>query len=144
MLLGERREPSVSSRTRGMLLGRPLHSCLLALAMRTATRLQHFSPYGAQDARIVMERDTGRSRGFGFVTFADAPAAQAAMDALNGSDLGGRPLRINFASSGGPRAGGGGGDGFDRFSGGGGGGGGGGRGGFGSFGGRGGGRGGYG
>lgn len=105
------------------------------------TCLQHFSPYGAQDARIVMERDTGRSRGFGFITFADQTAAQAAMDALNGSDLGGRPLRINFAASGGPRAGGGGGDGFDRFSGGGGGGG---RGGFGSFGGRGGGRGGYG
>ncbi len=87
-------------------------------------------------ARIMTDRDTGRSRGFAFVEMATDEDAQAAIQAMDGVEVDGRPLRVNEAEGRKPRAGGGGGGGF-------GGGGGGGRGGFGGGGG-GGGRGGFG
>jgi hypothetical protein len=90
-------------------------------------------------AAVVMDRDTGRSRGFGFVEFADGAAADAAMQALNGTEFDGRSIRVNEAHD--RRGGGGGGGG--GYGGGRGGSGGGGRGGYGGGGG-GGGRGGYG
>jgi RNA recognition motif-containing protein len=86
------------------------------------------------EVKIMLDRDTGRSRGFAFVEMATDQDAQGAIQAMNGADLDGRPLRVNEAQ---PRQDGGGRGGF-----GGGGGGGGGRGGYG--GGGGGGRGGYG
>jgi cold-inducible RNA-binding protein len=46
---------------------------------------------------IVTDRDTGRSRGFAFVEMTDAGAADKAITALDGSDLGGRPLKVNEA-----------------------------------------------
>ena len=58
-------------------------------------------------AQVVMDRDTGRSRGFGFVEMSDG--AEAAMDALNGSDLKGRNLSVNEARPRAERGGGGGG-----------------------------------
>ena len=66
---------------------------------------------------LVTDRDTGRSRGFGFVEMANASEADKAIEALNGSDLGGRTLTINEAKpkSDRPRSGGG-----QRFGGGGG------------------------
>lgn len=48
-------------------------------------------------AQVITDRETGRSRGFGFVEMESDEAAQAAIEALNGSDLGGRQLRINVA-----------------------------------------------
>jgi RNA recognition motif-containing protein len=57
-------------------------------------------------ASLVMDRDTGRPRGFGFVEMADNAAAQAAISALNGQSLDGRDLTVNEAK---PREGGGGG-----------------------------------
>jgi cold-inducible RNA-binding protein len=57
-----------------------------------------FSEYGTvTDARIVMDRDTGRSRGFGFVEMEDDAAAESAVEGMNGADLDGRPLRVNEA-----------------------------------------------
>ena len=50
-------------------------------------------------ASVVMDRETGRSRGFGFVEMDTANAAQAAIAALDGRDMGGRPLRVNEAQS---------------------------------------------
>ncbi len=50
------------------------------------------------EAKVITERDTGRSRGFGFVTFANDEDAQTAMDQMNGADLDGRPLRVNEAN----------------------------------------------
>ena len=71
-----------------------------------------FSEYGeVTEAKVISDRDTGRSRGFGFVTFSDTAAAKAAL-ALNGTELDGRTIRVDIASekrSNGPRFGGGGG-----------------------------------
>jgi RNA recognition motif-containing protein len=74
-----------------------------------------FSPFGqVQRASIVMDRETGRSRGFGFVEMTNDNEAQNAINALNGKDNGGRPLVVNVArpretAGGGGRRGGGGG-----------------------------------
>jgi RNA recognition motif-containing protein len=60
-----------------------------------------------ESAAVVMDRDTGRSRGFGFVEMATTEEADRAIAQLNGSDLDGRQLKVEKASSGGSRAGGG-------------------------------------
>jgi cold-inducible RNA-binding protein len=77
------------------------------------------------DAKIVMDRDTGRPRGFGFVEMGTDEEAQNAIQQLNGRELDGRAINVNEAQE---RSGGGGGGGGGRGRGGGGGGGGGGRG----------------
>ena len=85
-----------------------------------------FESYGAVDrVNLVTDRDTGRPRGFAFVEMSDAAAADRAIAALNGTDLGGRSLNINEArpkGEGGGGRGAGGGGGFRREGGGGGGG----------------------
>lgn len=55
-----------------------------------------FAQYGeVTSARVVTDRISGRSKGFGFVEMPDEVAAQAAIDAINGNDFEGRPLRVN-------------------------------------------------
>ena len=57
-----------------------------------------FAEYGeVADASVITDRDTGRSRGFGFVEMASAEDAQKAIDALNGAEMGGRRLNVNVA-----------------------------------------------
>jgi RNA recognition motif-containing protein len=57
-----------------------------------------FASYGTvTSARLATDRDTGRPRGFGFVEMSDKTAAQAAIDGLNGTQLGGRALTVNEA-----------------------------------------------
>ena len=57
-----------------------------------------FVIYGEVDsARVVIDRDTGRSRGFGFVEMTNEPEANAAIQALNGADAQGRALTVNQA-----------------------------------------------
>ena len=72
-----------------------------------------FTEHGeVTSARIITDRMTGRSRGFGFVEMADNSEAEAAIQALNGKDFGGRQLTVNEArpkEEGGRRGGGGGG-----------------------------------
>ena len=59
---------------------------------------QLFHPYGEiASVRIMTDRETGRSRGFGFVEMPDAIQAQAAITGLNGTALGGRTLTVNEA-----------------------------------------------
>ena len=67
-------------------------------------------------AKILMDRDTGRSKGFGFVEMNDSSEADAAIEKLHGSDMGGRSLVVNEARPMEPRSGGfgGGGRGGDR------------------------------
>jgi len=86
-----------------------------------------FEPHGAVErVSVVTDRETGRSRGFAFIEMTDAGAADKAVAALDGSDLGGRPMKVNEArlkekSSGGGsrggRFGGGGGGGRDDYRG---------------------------
>lgn len=75
--------------------------------------IELFAPYGeVVNCSLPLERDTGRKRGFAFIEMADADTESRAIDALQGAELMGRPLRINKAEprgSGGPRGGGGGG-----------------------------------
>jgi cold-inducible RNA-binding protein len=88
----------------------------------TETELRNvFEPHGAvEKVTLVTDRETGRSRGFGFVEMTNATDADKAVAALNGTELGGRTLTINEAKpkadrpKGGQRFGGGGGGGRDR------------------------------
>lgn len=72
-----------------------------------------FEPYGVTSASLVMDRDTGRPRGFGFVEVADNAQGNAAIAALHGKNVDGRDLTVNEAkpreSRGGSYGGGGGG-----------------------------------
>ena len=57
-----------------------------------------FAAYGTvTEANLMMDRATGRPRGFGFITMGTPEEAQAAIDALNGKDMGGRALTVNVA-----------------------------------------------
>ena len=68
------------------------------------------SPHGTvQSAEVIMDRDTGRSKGFGFVEMGSDEEAQAAISAMDGQDQGGRALKVNEAKPREPRSGGGGG-----------------------------------
>lgn len=127
-------------------MGRKLYVGNLSYDVDSSALQDLFSPHGTVDsAQIITDRDTGRSKGFGFVEMSSDGEAQAAIAALNGQEHGGRALTVNEAKPKENRSGGGGGGGGGRggYGGGGGrgGGGGGGRGGYG--GGGGGGRGGY-
>jgi cold-inducible RNA-binding protein len=69
---------------------------------------QKFAAFGeVSEVAIPTDRETGRARGFGFVTMPNAEEAKAAMEALNGADLDGRPIKVNEAQprrdEGGPR-----------------------------------------
>lgn len=67
-----------------------------------------FEPYGkVESATLVTDRDTGRSRGFGFVAMANDEEAEKAMAALNGKESGGRTLTVNEARPQAERSGGG-------------------------------------
>ncbi len=102
----------------------------LSFSTSEAQLRELFAAHGdVTSASLVMDRETGRPRGFGFVEFANADQAKAAIAGLNGKNVDGRDLTVNEAK---PREGGGGGGGGGRggFGGGGGGGGGGRRGGW--------------
>ena len=67
---------------------------------------EHFSQFGAiQDVKVITDRETGRSKGFGFITFETEEGANAAI-AAESHDLQGRQLRVNLAHDGGRRTGG--------------------------------------
>jgi RNA recognition motif-containing protein len=130
-------------------MGKKLYVGNLSYQVDSSELEQLFGQHGTVvSAQIINDRDTGRSKGFGFVEMASDEEAQAAIAALNGQEHGGRALTVNEARPREERGGGGGGGGRGGFGGGGGGrsggfggGGGGGRGGGGGYGGGGGGRG---
>ena len=69
-----------------------------------------FERFGAiEEATVISDRETGRSRGFGFVTFTEESPVQQAISEMNGSELDARPIVVNEAKEQTPRGGGGGG-----------------------------------
>ena len=81
----------------------------LKYAIGTADLERIFGEFGTiTDAIVIMDRQTGRSKGFGFVTFESDEDAQRAIDAVNGSEIDGRPVTVNVAKPREERGGGGG------------------------------------
>jgi len=75
-----------------------------------------FAPHGTvTSVNIIMDRETGRPRGFAFVEMGSDSEAQAAVKGLDGQDLDGRSLKVNIAKPREPRGGGGGGGGGGRW-----------------------------
>jgi RNA recognition motif-containing protein len=94
----------------------------LAYSVTNETLEALFAQYGAvKSAQVIMDRDTGRSKGFGFVEMADDNAARDAIKGLNETQQDGRPLTVNEARPREERGGGGGGGGGRGYGGGGGG-----------------------
>ena len=112
-------------------MGNKLYVGNLPYSVRDGDLEQSFGQFGTvTSAKVMMERDTGRSKGFGFVEMASDAEAQAAISGMNGQALGGRSLVVNEArpmeprpprSGGGGGYGGGGGGGYGGGGGGGGG-----------------------
>ena len=95
-------------------MGKKLYVGNLSYDVTDSDLSRMFEPHGTvQSAQVIMDRDVGRSKGFGFVEMQNDQEAQAAIDALNGKDSGGRPLTVNIAKpkTEGGRGGGGGGGG---------------------------------
>ena len=79
----------------------------LSYSVRDEQLQDAFSAYGqVNSAKVLMDRDSGRSKGFGFVEMGSDAEAQAAIDGLNGRDLDGRALTENVARPLEPRSGG--------------------------------------
>ncbi len=79
-------------------MGNKLYVGNLPYTVRDGDLEQAFGAYGAvTSARVMMERDTGRSKGFGFVEMGSDAEAQAAIEGMNGQALGGRNLVVNEA-----------------------------------------------
>lgn len=88
-------------------MGKKLYVGNLAYGVSDGDLQQLFEAHGTvQSAQVIMDRDTGRSKGFGFVEMGSDQEAQAAIAALNGKDVDGRSLTVNEAR---PKEGGGGG-----------------------------------
>ena len=96
-------------------MGRKLYVGNLAYSVTASDLEKLFEPYGrVESAQVIADRDTGQSKGFGFVEMGSDAEAQAAIDKLNGQDFGGRPMTVNEArpqqkKRNGPGGGGGGG-----------------------------------
>ncbi len=94
-------------------MGKKLYVGNLGYGVTDSDLEQLFAAHGTvESAQVIMDRDTGRSKGFGFVEMGSDQEAQAAIAALNGKEVEGRPLTVNDArpkTEGGGRGGGGGG-----------------------------------
>jgi RNA recognition motif-containing protein len=79
-------------------MGKKLYVGNLAYSVTDGDLEQMFAAHGTvQSAQVIMDRDTGRSKGFGFVEMGNDSEAQAAIAALNGKESGGRSLTVNEA-----------------------------------------------
>ncbi len=91
-------------------MGNKLYVGNLSYEVQDRDLQQLFAQYGTvSSARVVMDRDSGRSKGFGFVEMGTDAEAEAAISALNGQEVGGRALTVNEARPKEERSGGGGG-----------------------------------
>ena len=88
-------------------MGNKLYVGNLPYSVRDGDLEQAFSQFGAvTSAKVMMERDTGRSKGFGFVEMGSPAEAQAAIEGLHGKEIDGRALTVNLARPMEPRTGG--------------------------------------
>jgi RNA recognition motif-containing protein len=79
-------------------MGKKLYVGNLGYGVTDSDLDQMFSAFGqVESAQVIMDRDTGRSKGFGFVEMKTEQEAQAAIAGLNGKDAGGRALTVNEA-----------------------------------------------
>jgi cold-inducible RNA-binding protein len=79
-------------------MGNKLYVGNLPYSYRDSDMEQAFSQYGTvSSAKVMMERDTGRSKGFGFVEMSNEAEAKAAIEGMNGQQIGGRGLVVNEA-----------------------------------------------
>ena len=94
-------------------MGKKLYVGNLTYGVTDSQLEQMFAPHGTvQSAQVIMDRDTGRSKGFGFVEMGSDQEAKAAIAALNGKEVDGRALTVNEAKPREDRGGGGGGRGY--------------------------------
>ena len=94
-------------------MGKKLYVGNLTYTVTDSTLEQMCSPYGTvESAQVIMDRDTGRSKGFGFVEMKSDQEAQAVIAGLNGKEVDGRSLTVNEARPREDRGGGGGGRGY--------------------------------
>ncbi len=104
-------------------MGKKLYVGNLAYGVTDSQLEQLFAAHGAvQSAQVIMDRDTGRSKGFGFVEMSSSAEAESAISALNGVEKDGRAMTVNEARPKAEGGGGGGGRGRSDYGGGGGGG----------------------
>ena len=90
-------------------MGKKLYVGNLTYGVTDSQLEQLFAPHGTvQSAQVIMDRDTGRSKGFGFVEMGSDQEAQAAIAAMNGKEVDGRALTVNEAKPREDRGGGGG------------------------------------
>jgi RNA recognition motif-containing protein len=86
-------------------MGNKLYVGNLPYTFRDSDMEQAFSQYGSvSSAKVMMDRDSGRSKGFGFVEMSNSDEAKAAIDGMNGQQIGGRGLVVNEARPMEPRA----------------------------------------
>ena len=86
-------------------MGNKLYVGNLPYSFRDSDMEQAFSQFGdVQSAKVMMDRDSGRSKGFGFVEMGSEAEAKAAIEGMNGQDIGGRGLVVNEARPMEPRA----------------------------------------
>ncbi len=79
-------------------MGRKLYVGNLSYEVTDSDLLRMFEPHGTvESSQVIMDRDAGRSKGFGFVEMKTDQEAQAAIAALNGQEAGGRALTVNEA-----------------------------------------------
>ncbi|MCH5377471.1 MAG: RNA-binding protein [Planctomycetes bacterium] len=89
-------------------MGKKLYVGNLSYSVSSSDLEEMFSSYGTvQSAQVISDRESGRSKGFGFVEMGSDDEAQAAIRALNGQEHGGRPLTVNEARPREDRGGGG-------------------------------------
>ncbi len=92
------------------MVGKKLYCGNLSFNVSSSDLEQLFSQYGSVDsAQVIQDRDTGRSKGFGFVEMGSDAEAAAAIEGLDGTDQDGRSIKVNEARPREPRRGGGGG-----------------------------------
>lgn len=97
-------------------MGKKLYVGNLPYSISDSQLQEEFSRFGAvSSAKIITDRETGRSKGFGFVEMEDDNAANQAIEGMNGQSMGGRNINVSEARPPAPREGGGGGGGRRGF-----------------------------